>query len=72
MYEIRDVANTYRVSADEIEEKTKEYQAFVFKDIFPEKILKKCMNGIKNIVQKRSVIKVGEDFAEVERYVVKE
>jgi len=35
------------VSAREIEEKTKEYQAFVFKDIFPEKILKKCMNGIK-------------------------
>ncbi|MBU7026968.1 MAG: hypothetical protein HXS48_08500 [Theionarchaea archaeon] len=59
------------VSAEEIGEKTKEYQIFVLNGIFPEKKLKKCINGIKNIVKKRSVIKVGETFAEERRYVVK-
>ena len=44
-----------RVSAYEIGEKTKEYQIFVLKDIFPGEKLKKCMNGIKNIVQKKGV-----------------
>jgi len=42
-----------RVSIEEMKRKTKEYQAFVLKDIFPEKKLKKCMNGIKNIVRKK-------------------
>jgi len=32
--------------------KTKEYQAFVLKDIFSERNLKKCINGIKNILTK--------------------
>jgi len=41
-----------RVSADEIGEKTKKYQIFVLKDIFSEKNLKKCINGIKNILKK--------------------
>jgi len=41
-----------RVSADEMRKKTKEYQAFVFKDIFSENELKKYINGIKNILQK--------------------
>ncbi len=46
-----------RVSAEEIKKKTKEYQYFVFNKIFTEKMLKKCINGIKNIMQKKSVIK---------------
>jgi len=41
-----------RVSAEKIGEKTKEYQYFVLKDIFSEKNLKKCINGMKNILTK--------------------
>ena len=41
-----------RVSAEEVRKKTKEYQAFVLRDIFPERNLKKCINGIKNILTK--------------------
>ena len=41
-----------RVSVEEIGEKTKEYQYFVLNKIFSEKNLKKCINGIKNIIQK--------------------
>jgi len=41
-----------RVSAEEIGEKTKEYQYFVLEDIFSERNLKKCINGIKNILTK--------------------
>jgi len=46
-----------RVSAEEIKKKTKEYQYFVFNKIFSEKNLKEYLNGIKNIIQKKSVIK---------------
>ncbi|KYK38143.1 MAG: hypothetical protein AYK18_07870 [Theionarchaea archaeon DG-70] len=41
-----------RVSAEEMRKKIKEYQVFVLKDIFSERNLKKCINGIKNILQK--------------------
>ena len=44
--------------------KTKEYQTFVFKDIFSEYKLKKYMNEIKNILQKNGESEeiFGEDF----------
>ena len=41
-----------RVSAEKMRKKTKEYQYFVLKDIFSEGNLKKCINGIKNILTK--------------------
>ena len=45
--------------------KTKEYQTFVLKDIFPEYDLKGYMNGIKNILQKNGEVdEVGEEFTE--------
>jgi len=43
-----------RVSANEIEEKTKEYQYFVLNDIFSEYELKNYLNRIKNIIQKNT------------------
>ena len=45
--------------------KTKEYQIFVLKDIFPEKKLKEYMNKIKNILQKNGKSEeVGDEFTE--------
>ena len=41
-----------RVSAEKMRKKTKEYQYFVFEDIFSERNLKKCINGMKNILTK--------------------
>ena len=41
--------------------KTKEYQTFVLKDIFPENKLKKYMNRIKNILQKMVKVKSSQD-----------
>ena len=43
-----------RISAEEMRKKTKEYQTFVLKDIFPEEKLKEYMNKIKNKLQKNS------------------
>ena len=40
------------VSTEEMKKKTRKYQAFVLRDIFPERKLRKYMNGIKNILQK--------------------
>jgi len=54
-----------RISADEMRKKTKEYQTFVLKDIFPEYKLKKYINKIKNILQKNGESDKeisGEDF----------
>jgi len=54
-----------RISADEMRKKTKEYQIFVLKDIFPEYKLKEYMNKIKNIVQKNGESEeVGGKFTE--------
>ncbi|MBU7030588.1 MAG: hypothetical protein HXS48_26885 [Theionarchaea archaeon] len=52
-----------RVSAEEMKKKTKEYQAFVLKDIFSEDELKEYMNGIKNILQKNGENEGFGDFA---------
>ncbi|MBU7028396.1 MAG: hypothetical protein HXS48_15795 [Theionarchaea archaeon] len=41
-----------RVSAEKMRKKTREYQYFAFNKIFSERNLKKCINGIKNILTK--------------------
>jgi hypothetical protein len=41
------------MSEDKIKKKIKEYQTFVLKDIFSEYELKKYINGIEKIVQKK-------------------
>ncbi len=47
--------------------KTKEYQTFVLKDIFPEYKLKEYMNGMKNILQKNGESEeVGDEFTRCE------
>ena len=54
-----------RIFTDKIRKKTKKYQIFVLKDIFPEYSLKKYMNRIKNIVQKNGESEeVGDEFTE--------
>jgi len=53
-----------RISADEMERKTKEYQAFVLKDIFSEYELKEYMDGIKNILQKNGESEGFGDFGQ--------